>query len=54
MHLVAQSIAWAVALLTVGAADLWAGPLSSGDLLLIGLGAAPVAAFGVVALAKGN
>jgi hypothetical protein len=52
MQLITHSLAWTGALLAVGSADLWTPTLSGGDLLLIGLGAAPVAAFGIVALAK--
>jgi hypothetical protein len=45
-----QPFAWTAGLLAFAAADLYAvgGAFSQGDLLLVGLGAAPALAFGLL------
>ena len=54
--MILRAAAWAIGALAFGAADLYAvgGGFDQADLLLMGLGALPVVAFGALALRSRN
>lgn len=56
MDLILRPAAWALGALAFGAIDLYAvgGAFDQADLLLLGIGALPVVAFGAFALRSSN